>query len=228
MGTPPTSEARARSNSSRERACLRAKRSSSAAWTAARRPACVWVTDASLRPPDRVAQRLLEIGVAEDVAALERAPGHGALAVGDELGRAGVDRALPAGIVEGGEVEPDDVVGVDPGQVLAPTGDGPPDAEAEERQHLGQRAALLVERHAGSQHGHPQPVVGGAGGLALPRDAHAGQEVVAGTGVLGDGLVAAGAVVADGRRADQCRGAGFGAADPRDEVARADLARIDD
>src|SRR5512133_2031365 len=92
MGTPPTSEARARSNSSRERACLRAKRSSSAAWTAARRPACVWVTDASLRPPDRVAQGLLEIGVAEGVAALERAPGHGALAGGDDLGHVAVER----------------------------------------------------------------------------------------------------------------------------------------
>src|SRR4051812_48491996 len=154
MGTPPTSDARARSNRSRERGCSRAKRSSSAAWTAARRPAWISVTDASLRMPDRVAQRLLEIGVLERVAALERAAGHGALAGGDDLGHvavershreagdgseggpaqgvaegagelavghglggAGVDRALPGGVVDGGEVEADHVVGVDPRQV---------------------------------------------------------------------------------------------------------------
>src|SRR3954465_8898156 len=92
MGTPPTSEARARSNSSRERGCSRAKRSSSAAWTAARRSACIWVTGASLRARDRVAQRPLEIGVAEGVAALERAHRHGALAGGDDLGHVAVER----------------------------------------------------------------------------------------------------------------------------------------
>ena len=142
------------------------------------------------------------------------AEGARELAVGHGLGRAGVDRALPARAVDRGEVEADDVVGVDPRHVLATTGDGPPDAEAEERQHLGQRAALLVQRHARPQHGHPQPVLGGAGGLALPRDADLGQEVVAGGGVLGDPLVAARPVVADGRGADQRRGAGSAAAMP--------------
>src|SRR3954469_207954 len=92
MGTPPTSEARARSNSSRERGGSRAKRSSSAAWTAGRRSACIWVTGASLRPPDRVAQRPLEIGVAEGVAALERARRHGARAGGAYLGHVAVER----------------------------------------------------------------------------------------------------------------------------------------
>src|SRR4051812_2020571 len=234
MGTPPTSEARARSNSSRERGCSRAKRSSSAAWTAARRSACIWVTGASLWARDRVAQRPLEISVAEGVAALERAYRHRALAggddlghvaverpdreagdggeggpvqgvaegarelaVGDRLGRARVARALPGRVVERGEVEADDVVRVDPRHVLAPTGDGPADAKAEEGEHLGQRAAPLVERHARSQHGHPQPMLGGAGGLTLPRHTHAGEEVTAGRGVLGDGLAPARPVVAD-------------------------------
>ena len=47
------------------------------------------------------------------------------VAVGGGLGRARVDRALPRRAVEGREVEADDVVGVDPWQVLAPAGHGP-------------------------------------------------------------------------------------------------------
>ena len=72
------------------------------------------------------------------------------------------------------------------------------------------------------------PCSAARGGLALPRDAHPGQEVVAGRGVLGDRLVAARAVVADGRGADQDARARLGGADARDEVARADLARVAD
>src|SRR4051794_41964224 len=102
MGTPPTSEAPARSNSSRERGCSRAKRSSSAAWTAARRSACIWVTGASLRARDRVAQRPLEIGVAEGGAALGGAHRHRAPAGGGGLRPVAVERPGPRGGGGGG------------------------------------------------------------------------------------------------------------------------------
>src|SRR6185295_9486302 len=81
IGTPPTSEPRARSKSSRERGCSRAKRSPSALWTAAMRRRSIWVTGATLtgRLADRVAQGLVEVGVAEGVAVLEGAHRHRAL-----------------------------------------------------------------------------------------------------------------------------------------------------
>ena len=87
---------------------------------------------------------------------------------------------VPGVAVERGEVEPDDVVDVDPRQVLLAAGDRAADAELEERQHLRQRAAALVEDDAGADGDDAQAEVGRAVRLALPDDADLGEEVVAG------------------------------------------------
>ena len=100
--------------------------------------------------------------------------------VGDRLGRAGVDRAGPVVAVERGEVDADEVVGVDPRQVLVAAGDRAADAELERRQHLGQRAARLVEHDAGAHVHDAQPELLRGRGLALPDHADLGEEVVAG------------------------------------------------
>ena len=84
-----------------------------------------------------------------------------------------------------------------------PPATGPPTAGLEEREHLPQRAAVLVEHDAGAHEHDAQPERLGGLRLALPDDADLGEEVAAGRGVLGQRLVAVRAVVADRGGADE-------------------------
>ncbi len=84
-----------------------------------------------------------------------------------------------------------------------PLGDRPAHAQLEGRQHLGQRAALAVEHHAGAHLRHPHAQAPGRVGLALPSGARLREEVPARGRVLVDRLVAASAVIADRRAAHQ-------------------------
>src|SRR3954466_10479108 len=104
-------------------------------------------------------------------------------------------------------------------------GGGAADPEAEERQHLGQRAAAAVEHDAGAHLGHAQPEPARTVRLALPGDADPGQEVAAGRRVLVERLVAVRAVVADGRGGHEHARARRGRLQAGDEVAGAELAR---
>jgi branched-chain amino acid transport system substrate-binding protein len=119
--------------------------------------------------------------------------------VGDRLGRREVDGAQGGIGVQAEQHGADDVVGVDPGDVLPPAGDRPPDAQLERRQHLLQRAARLGQDHAGARNRHAHPELLGRGGLGLPLDADLREEVVRRRGRLVYPLVAVRPVVA-GRR----------------------------
>ena len=121
----------------------------------------------------------------------------GEVLVGDRLGRGAVDRRHSSVAVERREVDADEVVDVDPRQVLVAAGDRAADAGLEGRQHRLQRAAVLVEHDAGADVHDAQAELGRRVRLALPGDADLGEEVVAGRRVLADALVAVLAVVAD-------------------------------
>src|SRR5918995_3606959 len=70
-------------------------------------------------------------------------------------GRRRVDRPAPAlAAVERSQVERDEVVDVDPAHVLRAAGHRPAAAELEEREHLRERAAVLVEHDAGADPDH--------------------------------------------------------------------------
>ena len=84
------------------------------------------------------------------------------------------DQAVSGAGAQGDDA--DDVVDVDPGQVLLAAGDGAADAELERRERLRQRTAVCVEHDTGPDGHHARP---SALRLALPRDAHRGEEVVA-------------------------------------------------
>ncbi len=104
---------------------------------------------------------------------------------------------------------------MDPRQVLPAARHRPADAELEERQHLLQRAAALVEHDAGADPHDAHAERLGGGRLALPRDADAGEEVVAGRRLLGHRLVAVRAVVADRGGGDEHARARVGGARAR-------------
>ena len=133
----------------------------------------------------------------------------------------GPDQSAP---VEGGEVEAGRVGGVDPGEVVATAGDRPADPEAEGDEHRLQGAAGAVEDDARPHSRDPQAELLGGLRLALPGDADLGEKVVGGRGVLVDGLVSVGAVVARRGGRDQRVGPVFHGAQSRDEVARPPLA----
>ena len=134
--------------------------------------------------------------------------------------------AAPVGAVERGEVERDEVVEVDPRQVLAPAGDRAADAELEEREHLRQRAAALVEHDAGAdaarraRRAPPRrpPRAPTRRRPAARKSSPAGSSSVT-------RLVAAAPVLADRGGRDQRGRARVGRAQAGDEVARAELAR---
>src|SRR5215207_1917249 len=70
------------------------------------------------------------------------------LLVRARLGSGGVDGTAPVRAVERGQVHGDQVVDVDPRQVLPAARDRPADPEPEERKHLRQCAAALVQYDA--------------------------------------------------------------------------------
>ncbi len=151
--------------------------------------------------------------------------------VGHGLGRGAVVGAAPGRVGRRVQVEADEVVDVDPRQVLLAAGDRAADAELERRQHLVQRAAVGIEDDAGADldDARVSGAVGRRVGLAFPGDADMGQEVVAGGGRLRHALVTALAVVTDGRGAHQdLRTIGCGCGHSRDEVAGADLTALED
>ena len=148
--------------------------------------------------------------------------------VGDRLGRRAVDGPLPVRIVKRREVEPDDVVDVDPRHVLAATGDRAADAELEGRQHRLEGSAARVEDDPCADEHDAQAERLGRQRLALPGDAHVGEEVAASGRALVDALVAVLAVEADGGRGEQHAGTRVGGADAGDEVACAELTALAD
>ena len=109
---------------------------------------------------------------------------------------------------------------MDPGQVLAPAGDRPAEPELERQQELLQQAAALVEDRGGAGHHHSHPRALGLASLGLPVDADLGVERGSLRGVLVYDRVAAVAVVADRRLADQHLGARVGGRDRLHEVVR--------
>jgi hypothetical protein len=105
-------------------------------------------------------------------------------------------------MVEAVEQGADDVVEVDPRHVLAPARHRPADPQAEEGQHLAQRAAARREHDAGPGHGDTQPGRGRER-LPLPGDDDAGEEVLARSRLLIERRVVTRAVVAGRRLRDE-------------------------
>src|SRR4051812_46862536 len=92
-----------------------------------------------------------------------------------------------------------------PRHVLPAAGDGPPDPELEEGQHLLERATIGIQHHTRAYERDPQPGFGGLQCLAFPGSADPREKIVARWRVLGDQLVTMLAVVADGARRHQRR-----------------------
>ena len=107
-----------------------------------------------------------------------------------------------------------------------PPATGPPPPSLNGSSIFDSAPPLLVEHDAGADLHHAQPELRGLVGLALPGDAHLGQEVVARRRVLVEALVAVRAVVADGAGADQRPRPRVGPVDRLDELAGALLARL--
>ena len=126
------------------------------------------------------------------------------LAVGDRLGRGRVDRARPALVLRARRsIMPDEVLAVDPGDVLAPPATGPPTPSRNGGSIFASappsRSSTTPVRTCTTR----MPSSPRLGRLGLPVDARRGEEVAARRGVLVERLFAVRAVVADRRGADQ-------------------------
>ena len=104
------------------------------------------------------------------------------------------------------------------GMYCAAAGERPADPELEREQELLQQAVVGIQHQPGADHDHPHPDLLGLARRCLPGDADLGVESGARSGGLVHDRLAAIAVVADGRLADQRLRARLGGADRIDEV----------
>src|SRR5690606_4041214 len=87
-----------------------------------------------------------------------------------------------------------------------PRADAAAEAQLEGEELAAEGTLLRVEHDAGARVHRADAPCRGEPRARLPAHAEVGEEVAAGVAVLGEHLVAAVAVVADGRRADEDRG----------------------
>ncbi len=118
---------------------------------------------------------------------------------------------------------------MDPGEVLVAAGDRPADAELERGHQLTEQAALAVE-HLAAADDHQAHALGvDLVCRLLPGDDHVGVEALAAGAVgLGDDVVTAVAVVADGGLADEDARLALQAGDRADQVVGAGAAGLED
>src|SRR5262249_30240359 len=121
----------------------------------------------------------------------------------DRIRRDRVQDSPVARIDERAAAERDQVVDVDPGPPLRAAPDATPETEAEEPRERRERAAPSREHEPDAQRGGAHTVAGRGAGLLLPCHAEIREEALAGGRRLLEPLVAAGAVVADGRGAHE-------------------------
>ena len=157
------------------------------------------------------------------VAAPGRAPARSSR-LRDRLRRRRVDRPAPALVVERREHHPDDVVGVDPGDVLASARDRAADAEPERRAASSPsappaRSSTTPVRTCTTR----TPELAARAAASASHSTHTrARKSSPGGRVLVERLLAVRAVVADRRGADAaCAGAARRAARPVEQVARA-------
>jgi hypothetical protein len=154
----------------------------------------------------------------------------GEVAVALRLRCGRVHRAPPCVRIDRLEHDPHEVVGVDPGDVLASARHRPANPELEGREHLGERSAVAVKHHSGAHPHDTHPEALGGDCLGLPCVARLCEEVDAAGRLLVDRLVAVGAVVADRRSADEHGGSLVLAqrGEPLHEMPRADHTALAD
>ncbi len=124
----------------------------------------------------------------------------------DGRGGRGVDRAVEAGVLERRDEEGDEVVAVDPRHPLLPAAERAADAEPEGEEHLRKRPAPLAEDDPDPRADETDPSGRGAPGRVLPGHRRLGEKAGAGPARLGQLLVPAVPVEADGRSVDEHAG----------------------
>src|SRR5262249_9606584 len=122
----------------------------------------------------------------------------------------------------------DDVVDVNPGKPLAAAADLPGDAQLERRQHLSERSAVTAQYDAGAKQDGANARLCCGSRLAFPLFADVGHKTGSGRRAFVEFLVAAIAVEADGRTADQHRRRSRQSEQAGYQVSAADHTRIDD
>ena len=131
----------------------------------------------------------------------------GQFAIGDRVGRNEVDRADQRFVGHDVNDRRDHVVDRDPAHELTSVADLAAQPLAERAEHLLERAALGAEHDAEPQQHDAQTLILLRGhGRRLPIAANLGQKAAAGLALFGQQLVAAVAVIADGRRAQKSLG----------------------
>ena len=114
-----------------------------------------------------------------------------------------VDRPAQAVVLERKQNDAHNVVQRDPAPVLLPAANATPQPQAEGQQHRRQRPSIAGQHHAEAQVHHTYSRFARGIRSQLPLLADLRQEPLAGRTLLGQQLVAAITVVADGRRGDE-------------------------
>ena len=123
--------------------------------------------------------------------------------IGRRVGRDGVHHAPNVGALEREREQRHEIVEMDPARPLLPAADAAAEAETEDRQHTGERAAAAPEHHPDPGDDDADVVGFGCERRAFPVLTHLGEKSGAGLRLLGQYRVATIAVVPDGRRRQQ-------------------------
>ena len=162
-----------------------------------------WPLSSSASAISPSASRSANAGARQQARPFQRVPERlRELRVGHRRRARGIQRTARAFSGDHPRHQANPVVLVNPRHVLRARAERASDKHLKRREHLRQRAALTVEHDARANQRHARDVCDLIG-RGLPVFREAGQKVRARRGRFGEGFVAAIAVVADGRSADE-------------------------